>query len=293
MPQHSSLPPRAELRRGRDETRTPSCGITPAGKTAPPLISSPALSLSLDIPSSHFTIEPIGLREPKTAAGRKGRAGGRAWWLPPAGGRGGAWGSADNLAATHPPPSWALFFTLTHPHGFHARRVGALQLACMKCTRPFPEEDPSLGRSGTFPPTCASKAVSAWTTGDDVLCLAMHRLASPQSNPPPEVPVPTPHATLTHTFGSTDERARKRARALAKWPVVFHAAAMCWRRRPLLTVPPSIPEGSMCPPWYHDFLNKEPSNITQTPTQEAVRPPNANQVYPPPDRALVKESPTP
>lgn len=85
MPQHSSLPPRAELRRGRDETRTPSCGITPAGKTAPPLISSPALSLSLDIPSSHFTIEPIGLREPKTAAGRKGRAGGRAWWLPPAG----------------------------------------------------------------------------------------------------------------------------------------------------------------------------------------------------------------
>lgn len=49
----------------------------------------------------------------------------------------------------------------------------------------------------------------------------------------------------------------------------------------------------MCPPWYHDFLNKEPSNITQTPTQEAVRPPNANQVYPPPDRALVKESPTP
>lgn len=83
--QHSPPSPRAELRRGRDETRTPSCGITPAGKTAPPLISSPALSLSLDIPSSHFTIEPIGLREPKTAAGRKGRAGGRAWWLPPAG----------------------------------------------------------------------------------------------------------------------------------------------------------------------------------------------------------------
>lgn len=75
--------------------------------------------------------------------------------------------------------------------------------------------------------------------------------------------------------------------------ILSHAAAMCWRRRPLLTVPPSIPEGSMCPPWYHDFSNKEPSNITQTPTQEAVRPPNANQVYPPPDRALIKESPTP
>lgn len=78
-------PPRAELRRGRDETRTPSCGITPAGKTAPPLISSPALSLSPDIPSSHFTIEPIGLREPKTAAGRKGRAGGRAGVVAPPG----------------------------------------------------------------------------------------------------------------------------------------------------------------------------------------------------------------
>lgn len=163
MPQHSSLPPRAELRRGRDETRTPSCGITPAGKTAPPLISSPALSLSPDIPSSHFTIEPIGLREPKTAAGRKGRAGGRAAVVAPPGrvrhpshltiitsltyprkGEGGGLGERGQPCC-HPPTTQLGALLHTHTPAWIPCTARGCPAACMH------EMHPSLSRRGPIP----------------------------------------------------------------------------------------------------------------------------------------------